>query len=236
MPNFIKASVHHWKILLKDKAYLLSLLGGIIFLVGAYLVNDFFSVINDTYVYVSVGDLILDQIPTYNMEFFFTWVMYALMALCFIYPTFFKPEIVPFGLKTFSILILLRCGFINLTHIGPPVGFFYDGMKVGGSVIADLLFRNDLFFSGHTAYPYLGFLVFKESKIRWVLLAGSILMAITVLLMHVHYSIDVFAAYFITYGTYRLSDMIFNKLNLRFKNHLNLNGWHIIQKNKNLKN
>ena len=60
------------------------------------------------------------------MEFFFTWVMYGLMALWFFYPILFKPEMVPFGLKTVGLLILLRCGFINLTNIGPLEGFFYN--------------------------------------------------------------------------------------------------------------
>ncbi len=229
MPNIIKESIHHWKVLLKDRAYVVSLLLGFAVLIGAYLINHFTSVVNDAYVYVSVGDFILDKIPTYNMEFFFTWVMYGLMAICFFYPVLFKPEIVPFGLKTFGLLILLRCGFINLTNIGPPEGFYYDGGIVGGSTLSDLLFRNDLFFSGHTSYPFLGYLLFKESRIRWVLLAGSILMAITVLAMHVHYSIDVFAAFFITYGTYKMSDTIFNKLNLRFQNQLNLYGWKAFQ-------
>ena len=236
MPNIIKASIHHWKVLLNDRAYLISLMLGFAVLIGAYIVNHFASVINDSYVYVSVGDFILDKIPTYNMEFFFTWGIYGLMAICFFYPVLFKPEIVPFGLKTFGLLILLRCGFINLTNIGPPEGFYYDGVIMGGSVLSDLLFKNDLFFSGHTAYPYLGFLLFRESRLRWFLLFGSIVMAATVLLMHVHYSIDVFAAYFITYGTYKMSDNIFNNLNLRFQNRLNLYGWHAFQnKLKNLK-
>jgi hypothetical protein len=38
------------------------------------------------------------------------------------------------------------------------------------------------------------------------MLVSSIILAITVLLMHVHYSIDVLSAYFITYGVYKLSE------------------------------
>ena len=61
-------------------------------------------------------------------------------------------------------------------------------------------------------------------------------MAFSVLAMLVHYSIDVFAAFFITYGTYKLSDNIFNKLNLRFKKNVALNSWHLLQeKLKNFK-
>ena len=38
------------------------------------------------------------------------------------------------------------------------------------------------------------------------MLASSIILGITVLLMHVHYSIDVFSAYFIVYGIYVLGN------------------------------
>jgi len=47
-----------------------------------------------------------------------------------------------------------------------------------------LNFSNDLFFSGHTAVPFLGYLLFKEEKIRYVFLALSIMMGGVVLLMH----------------------------------------------------
>jgi hypothetical protein len=39
----------------------------------------------------------------------------------------------------------------------------------------------------------------------------SIILASTVLLMHVHYSIDVAAAYFITYGVYVLGNKMFKQ-------------------------
>jgi hypothetical protein len=41
------------------------------------------------------------------------------------------------------------------------------------------------------------------------MLGASIVLAITVLLMHVHYSIDVASAYFITYGVYKVGDQLF---------------------------
>ena len=37
-------------------------------------------------------------------------------------------------------------------------------------------------------------------------------MAITVLGMHQHYSIDVFAAFFITYGVYKMGGWVIKKL------------------------
>src|SRR3989338_5613172 len=124
---------HHWKVLLSDHAFKVSLFVGVCFLTSSYVVDYLASVYSDAQKYISVGDLILDNIPTFNLEFSFTWVMYALMVLIFVYPIFFKPEIVPFTLKTFALLIMFRAGFILLTNLGPPVGFFYDNVAVGGN-------------------------------------------------------------------------------------------------------
>lgn len=214
--EFISKTVRHWVVLLRDRSFRISLLVGLSILIASYLVNIKASVYNDTQSYVSVSDLIIDHVPVVNLHLIFSWGMYFVLLTLFVYPVFFKPEICPFAMKTFALLIFLRSGFILLTNVGPPIGFFYEGLKVGGSVFTDIAFRNDLFFSGHTAYPFLAYLIFKETKFRWFLLFSSILMAVTVILMHIHYSIDVFAAFFITYGTYVMSDRIFNRLNLRF--------------------
>lgn len=207
-----------WGALLKDPSYRISLFAGLVFLVGAYIVSILASSYHDSWVFVSVGDIILDNIPTYDMEVFFSEVMYGLVLLTFLYPVIFRPEIAPFAMKTFAMLTLLRSGFILLTNIGPPTDFYFNGIEMGTGLLSDPVFRNDLFFSGHTAYPFLAFLIYRKSIVAWILLFGSFLMAVTVLLMHVHYSIDVFSAFFIAYGVYNISDMVFNKLNLRFKN------------------
>ena len=74
-------------------------------------------------------------------------------------------------------------------------------------------FKNALFFSGHTAVPFLGFLLFRKEKIGIFFLIATIVMALTVLFMHVHYSIDVFAALFITWGSYGIGEWLFRKIN-----------------------
>jgi hypothetical protein len=209
---------HHWKVLLYDRAYLISLFVGVFVLVSSYFVTFFVSSYNDFKSYVSVGDFILDNIPTYNLEFLFTWGIYSTLAFIFAYFVFERQELLPFALKTFGLLLFVRSGFIVLTHVGPPSGFFYED-SVGPiyDSFTQWIFRNDLFFSGHTAIPFMAFLLLKDYKVRWLMLFSSIAMGVTVLLMHVHYSIDVFAAFFITHGIYALSDRIFNNLNLRFK-------------------
>jgi hypothetical protein len=50
---------------------------------------------------------------------------------------------------------------------------------------------------------------------RAFFLVMSLVLATTALLMHVHYSIDVFSAFFITYGTYHLGEWLFKKFAIK---------------------
>ena len=97
-----------------------------------------------------------------------------------------------------------------LTHFGAPQGAISPPGFPG--IVSALSFRQDYFFSGHVAFPFLCFLLFKESRIRWFFLASSIVMGVVVLLGHLHYSIDVFAAFFITYASYRIGGLVFSLL------------------------
>jgi len=239
MREFFPKIWHEWKVLFKDGAFLTSFVVGWIFLIFALSVNVVASQYVDAREVLSVGDILLDNIPTYNLHWLNTWGAYIIMVVILIYPIFFKQDKLPFALFTFSFAILIRAGFILLTDIGPPEGFFYESVDkfkdhltgVHRYIASFSLFTNDLFFSGHVTWPFLAFLIYRDTKFfRWLMLCMSFLMAITVLLMHTHYSVDVFAAYFIVYSVYRLSFILFNKLNIRFQRRINLNGWKAFKK------
>lgn len=221
--RFLVNLYKEWRLLFSDYAYRVSFLVGLLVFLGSYVLTYYVSAYNDSNSYISVGDTILNRIPTYNLDFVFTWGIYMVVASAIVYVLFFRPEIVPFVLKTFGLLFIVRCGFIVLIHVGPPEGFYYaEKMEVGIKVLQGFMFKNDLFFSGHTAVPFMAFLLFKEGRFKWFMLFSSLVMGTTVLLMHVHYSIDVFAAFFITHGIYSLSHKLFNDLNIRFKEKLQM--------------
>ncbi len=150
--------------------------------------------------YVSAQDLILDHFGPYNLSFIFVWFFLFVGFIFFTYPIIFKPQELHYVLIMFSMFVIVRSGFIMFTHLAVPADAILPTFPGYFQV---LNFANDLFFSGHTGFPFLGFLVFRKNKlISYFMLFSSILLGITVLLMHVHYSIDVFSAYFITYGIY----------------------------------
>jgi membrane-associated phospholipid phosphatase len=81
----------------------------------------------------------------------------------------------------------------------PMVEFFGTGK----------LLTRDLFFSGHTSTLFLLFLVTPRGILKSLFLGCTILVAVAVLVQHVHYTIDVFAAPFFAYAAVKLADRIF---------------------------
>jgi hypothetical protein len=158
---------------------------------------------------IAASDIILDNIPTVNLNFFYIYLYLAILSVFILYPLIFDTKKFPIVISQFSLLIMIRSFFITLTHLKIPS----DSIPVVFPNILNFLsFRNDLFFSGHVAVPFLGFLIFRKEKLGKFFLLATFLMAIIVLFMHVHYSIDVFAAFFIAYGSYKIGVWFFNKL------------------------
>lgn len=216
--HFFTKLAHQWKELLKDTKFRVSLFAGFAVLLAAYYINYRAALYTSGIPVLSVGDAILDNIPTVNLSYMYTFGIYLTSMIVILYPLFLKPEIAPFTAKTVGAFIIIRAFFISLTHIGAPLDYFALPQLEDQPGIFRLFYMNDLFFSGHTGFPFLAALLFWENKIaRIFFLLMSVAQAITVLFMHVHYSIDVFSAYFITYSIYVVSDKTFNNLNLSFR-------------------
>jgi hypothetical protein len=196
-----------WKADISKHKWLIAL--SLVFFILVNIASFFASTHVDKIQAVSVPDMILDHIPTINMEFIFAYGILLVFLVIIIYSVIFHAKKLHQIIFQFSLLILARSFFIMLTHIAVPAGAHIID---DAPALAKLFyFNNDLFFSGHTAMPFMAFLLFRKDKIRFFFLAMSILLAVTVLLMHVHYSIDVFSAFFITYGTYHIGEWILRK-------------------------
>ena len=89
-------------------------------------------------------------------------------------------ERAPFILWAYALIIAVRALFTVLTPLGlPPEAPTFENYSVR-SAFQYFDFRHTLFFSGHTAFPFLGFLLSRRPWVRWACLGFSVLLATSV--------------------------------------------------------
>lgn len=188
--------------------YWRSITFGFILLLSALVLNFFAWEYATASISNAVTDIILSHTRVYNVDHIFTSgaliFIWYIAFLCIWYP--WKT---PFILKSIALFVIIRSISISLTHIWP----FPTQIAISLSdFLKNFIFTGDLFFSWHTGLPFLLSLIFwKNIVIRIICISTSILFGTIVLLGHLHYTIDVFSAFFITYSIYKMSEYIFQR-------------------------
>jgi len=152
---------------------------------------------------VAFSDPVLDLFNPIDL----TWLTFGLIYIALVIAVaslINNPRQLLFALQLYTLMAFVRIIAMFLLPLEPPekmillkdpfVEFFGSGQTL----------TKDLFFSGHTATLFILFLVSKNKIIKTLFLISTILVAIFVLLQHVHYTIDVFAAVFFTYACFKL--------------------------------
>ncbi|MEO8065592.1 MAG: phosphatase PAP2-related protein [Candidatus Doudnabacteria bacterium] len=187
-----------------------SVIAGVILFFLSLVVNYYAASYASERVSLPVTDVILSNIRAYDVDWIILYgalILIAFTVLVLIY----QPKRIPFVLKSLALFIIIRSTFISLTHLGPfPTQITFDPSRLFN--ILSLNTTADLFFSGHTGIPFLLALIYWDRiALRWIFLATCVVFAVSVLLGHLHYSIDVFAAFFITYSIFAISQKIFRE-------------------------
>ncbi len=136
-----------------------------------------------------------------------TWLIFGLIYISLIVAIVSllkNPKQLLFAMQLYALMVVVRISAMYLLPLEPPakiiilndpfVEFFGSGKSL----------TKDLFFSGHTASLFVLFLTAKQKTIKIIFLVCTIVVAISVLLQHVHYTIDVFAALFFTFACYKI--------------------------------
>lgn len=161
----------------------------------------------------SVTDIILSNTRVYDVDGVFVYGALALIVFSILILCTIKRHSLPFVLKSVSVFLVIRSVFVSLTHISPYPSqvVIPESFLSSYSWFHAVFTGDDLFFSGHVGLTFLMALLFWDAPLlRYLYLVLSVVFAVVVLLGHIHYSIDVFAAYFITYSIYALSLYVFN--------------------------
>jgi len=140
-------------------------------------------------------DPILDLFPQRDVSWLIFFILYSGAAIG-LYMNLKKPFYFLLTLQIYSLVMLMRVVTLTSLPLNPPLGYIPLREPVvqmffttDGRIIS-----KDLFFSGHMST--LLSLVFSvgQNIVRWVLVIFSIILAILLLVQHVHYTVDILAA------------------------------------------
>lgn len=200
----------NWKEFLKEKRNRFELVITLFLL--AVVLTSLANFLN--YVEARKGVLLPDPLLNLFNPIDLTWLTFALIyvSLSVAIATLSKnPKRLLFAVQLYTFMVAVRILAMYLLPLQPPekmiilndpfVEFFGTGQTL----------TKDLFFSGHTATLLILFLISEKKIIKTIFLISTIVVAIAVLLQHVHYTIDVFAAVFFTYTCY----VVLEKLKMR---------------------
>ena len=209
--DFFKA----WKIFLIRKHNKKELLITVI-LLAAVLIS-FTRFLN--YVEIRAGFAFSDPLLNLFAPIDLTWVIFGLIYAGLIIAIFFfikDPHLLLTALQAYLVLVLFRTAAMYLLPLNPPADMIPLNdpfVQIFGS--GEILTK-DLFFSGHTATLFLLFMVANKRILKVMFLSFAVIVGISVLLQHVHYSIDVFSAPFFTYTSVKFAAYIKKKYQLKY--------------------
>lgn len=136
-----------------------------------------------------------------------TWITFALIyfsVIIAIVSLINKPANLFLALQSYGVMLLFRMLVMYLSPLEAPekiIPLHDPFVQMFGT--GDILTK-DLFFSGHTATMFVLFLVVKNKILKMIFLITTILVGLAVLVQHVHYTVDVVAAPFFSYASYKI--------------------------------
>ena len=193
------------------KWWVITLAGVAGFFLTSYLLYTRLGWVADHRTLPTGDDWVLRHLPVVNVLPVLSWGWFGLHLFAVSCAMLYYPRRMPFLLFTLAVYLAIRAAFVFLSPIGAPAGML-DMSKLDyifSKIMGAWTFNNEFVFSGHTGIPFLFFLFFETRGLKTLMFAGSLAMAVCVLLSHNHYTVDVLSAYFVTYAIYKLSESIY---------------------------
>ncbi len=160
-------------------------------------------------------DIILDNIPYYDVSIIVDFTMVASVLLYIIYLFLYRKfDELPYLMLLFSAFEFLRAICIILTPMSKPC--------IGDQCVFGWLYNEyaGLFPSGHLAISYLFNLYFLHRKnvrkIGFLMIILTLINAICIMLARGHYTIDLVGTFFIGYTVFIIFELYFKKRILNF--------------------
>lgn len=194
-----------WKMAWHIPAFRVKTIFGTILLIAILMAFPYFFAFIEQKNGMQLNDRLLELIPPVDVSIFMFIIIWSMTAFIWL-RCYQSPSLFLVVLYSFIFLCLSRMISISIFPLNPPIGLIplkdpLIGVFYGGT---EVFITKDLFYSGHTSTQFLLFLCLQKKGDKLLALLATVTVAILVLIQHVHYTIDVLAAFIITYIIYFL--------------------------------
>jgi membrane-associated phospholipid phosphatase len=156
---------------------------------------------------VLVNDFVLAFLPSINMSAtIFTFIYVTVIAA--IFRAAQSPYLFLLYLWATLLLSLSRIITISFVPLEPPIGLVSLVDPVLVPFYGPNNITKDLFYSGHTASVFLTYLIFQKKREKILALISTLVVSVSLLLQHIHYTIDVISAPLFVYIVYFLAKKV----------------------------
>ena len=196
-----------WRFAWDYPAFRVKLLLGV-FLMGliVFYLQDFFTFIQ-TRNGVLIHDWVLEKLPARDVSLYIFLILYPASGL-FFWRMRNNTVLCITALWGYVFLCIFRMLTISLIPLEAPVGLVHMSDPFSIIFYGSNLITKDLFFSGHTATLCLVGLCLENKKEKIGVFCGTAVLALLLLIQHVHYTADVIAAPFFSYFFWYLGKTI----------------------------
>nr|WP_121272725.1 phosphatase PAP2-related protein [Pedobacter schmidteae] len=194
----MQSKQYTWPVAWDYQAFRIKFIIGMILLIAILIsIPHFFSHI-EAREGIVLNDWVLSRIPAKDMSIGIFVVLYGMIGL-FLYRMSRNTIMCLTALWAFIFLCIARIITITLVPLNPPVDIINLADPCSIFFYHSNVITKDLFFSGHTATAFLCALCMERKSDKLMAFIASGVVAVLLLIQHVHYTADILAAPFFTW-------------------------------------
>jgi len=201
----------NWKNFLKGKRERFAFFFSFLLMVSLFFITGTLLDFNEARPGVIINDPILDLFNPINLNWITFFLIYSsiILAVIKVSP---NPDIFTTACLAYSVMLCLRLITIFLLPLEPPATMIPLVDPIVSAFAKGSTPAKDLFFSGHTGTMIILLLSVQEKNLKRLFFVLTLLVGVAVILQHVHYTIDVFAAFFFAPASFYLGNKLINRI------------------------
>jgi len=153
---------------------------------------------------IQLYDVLLEFFNPADVSVYIFVLLYTIIFYNYLFLLAYPRMLVCFFIF-YATCLLIRFILLTFVNLEPPLMYqefsdpilsssTYDGVKI----------TKDLFFSGHMVTVFCAYFAMPNKPLKVIFLVGSIVLALLLIIQHVHYTIDILGAYIAVFLIYRV--------------------------------